>query len=128
MKPKRTTVGDLEPNMLFRLHRHGLDGEIYISPSAKGQCSHSLRTGEPKNFHNQSHVVVLGFFNPHREIPKMTKWYALLDTSEIVCLGEFEDFSAASDYADAKTGYNVVWIVDHDIAKDWKSSLEEIVA
>lgn len=58
----------------------------------------------------------------------MTKWYALLDTSEIVYLGEFEDFCAASDYVDTKTGYNVVWIVDYEIANDWKDTLKEIVA
>ena len=40
----------------------------------------------------------------------MKKYYALLNTNELVYLGEFANFHDAWEYADYETNMNFVWI------------------
>ncbi len=54
----------------------------------------------------------------------MKKYYALLDTGDIVYLGEFEDFESADECEKAKYA---VWIVDEEHAVLWLNQLKEMV-
>lgn len=55
---------------------------------------------------------------------KMTNYYALLDTGDIVYLGEFEDFGGAAECEKAALA---VWIVDEECAVIWLNQLKEMV-
>ena len=54
----------------------------------------------------------------------MTNYYALLDTGDIVYLGEFEDFGSADECEKARYA---VWIVDEEQAVLWLNQLKEMV-
>ena len=54
----------------------------------------------------------------------MTNYYALLDTGDIVYLGEFEDFESADE---CKKAMYAVWIVDEEQAVLWLNQLKEMV-
>lgn len=54
----------------------------------------------------------------------MTNYYALLDSGDIVYLGEFEDFESADE---CKIAIYAVWIVDEEQAVLWLNQLKEMV-
>lgn len=57
--------------------------------------------------------------------PNPIIWYALLDTGDIVKLGDYSNFQSAADAADRYHG-GVVWIVDWHTARHWCDTLKEI--
>ena len=54
----------------------------------------------------------------------VTNYYALLDTGDIVYLGEFEDFESADQ---CEKAVYAVWIVDEEHAVLWLNQLKEMV-
>ena len=56
-----------------------------------------------------------------------SRWFALIDTGEIVSLGKFENFHAASDHSDSMK-HSAVWILDEETAWLWKRSLNLLLA
>ena len=54
----------------------------------------------------------------------MTNYYALLDTGDIVYLGEFEDFESSDE---CEKAVHAVWIVDEEHAVLWLNQLKEMV-
>ena len=54
----------------------------------------------------------------------MTNFYALLDSGDIVYLGEFEDFESADE---CEKAMYAVWIVDEERAVIWLNQLKEMV-
>lgn len=56
----------------------------------------------------------------------MTKYYALLDTDEIVFVGEFDDIHGAFDAVD-KLPNSAVWVMNEDSARTWLDQLQGLL-